>query len=64
MTATPLEGLRYLAADTPLYPAHHHAATLIELALDRGIKEDRLLRHTKLFRDDICKPTALLREPS
>ena len=47
-------------ADTRFIPGHYQPATLIDLALSRGIDSHRLLRGTGLFYDDIVAGGTLL----
>ncbi len=50
----------YIEIDTPLVSAQGWPLTLIELALNRGIEEHKLLRGTGIFRDDIAQKNVLL----
>ncbi|WP_197085570.1 AraC family transcriptional regulator [Cellvibrio sp. pealriver] len=50
----------YIEIDTPLVSAQGWPLTLIELALNRGIEEHKLLRGTGIFRDDIAQKNILL----
>lgn len=43
----------WLEADTPFIPAHYQPASLIDLALGRGVNIHRLLQGTGLFHEDI-----------
>lgn len=45
----------FYTAEEQVLPAHHQAALLVELALTRNMREDRLLKHTGLFPSDIRK---------
>lgn len=45
----------YIEIDTPLIAAQSWPCTLIELALNRGIEEHKLLRATGIFREDIAQ---------
>ena len=45
----------WLEEDTRFLPAHHQAALLIELARSRGTRSHRLLRHTGVFLEDLCR---------
>lgn len=47
------ESRRWLECDTRFIPAHYQPASLIDLALDRGVNIHRLLHGTELFYDDI-----------
>lgn len=41
--------------DARVYPAHFHAAGLMDILLERGIESDRFLKGTRLFYDDLLK---------
>lgn len=43
----------YFEIDTPLIAAHEWPLTLIDMALNRGVEEYKLLRNTGIFREDI-----------
>jgi len=44
----------YFEIDTPLIPAHEWPLALIDMALNRGVEEYKLLRGTGIFREDIA----------
>lgn len=50
----------WLECDTRFIPAHYHPASLIDLALARGVNEHRLLQGTGLFHEDILTGNQLI----
>lgn len=50
----------YLEIDTPFIAAHEWPLTLIDMALNRGLEEYKLLRSTGIFREDIASRNSLL----
>ena len=50
----------WLECDTRFIPAHYHPASLIDLALARGVNIHRLLQGTGLFHEDILTGNQLI----